>query len=127
MEELIGRLVDRVGIDPALAQKAIEIIMNFLQSAGPEDKVQELLAAIPGAQDLVQQASSGGGGLGGMLGGLGNMMGAMGAMNELTSAGLDTGQVQSVTKEVIAFAREKAGPDVVDEIIGSIPGLGQFM
>jgi hypothetical protein len=43
------------------------------------------------------------------------------------AAGLDMGQVQTVTKEVIAYAREKAGEDTVGEIVGSIPGLGQFV
>ncbi|MEO1198742.1 MAG: DUF2267 domain-containing protein [Pseudomonadota bacterium] len=131
MEELVSRLVERVGIDEGVASQAISIIMNFLQSAGPEDKVQQLMAALPGAAELLQGDSGGGGGLGGMLGGLGggigNMMGAMGAMNELNAAGLDSGQVQSVSKEVIAFAREKAGADVVDEVISAIPGLEQFL
>jgi hypothetical protein len=36
-------------------------------------------------------------------------------------------QMQSVTREVIAYAREKAGEDAVGEIVGSIPGLGQFI
>jgi hypothetical protein len=32
-----------------------------------------------------------------------------------------------VTREIIAHAREKAGDDTVGEIVGSIPGLGQFI
>ena len=37
------------------------------------------------------------------------------------------GQVQGVTQRIIAYAREKAGEDTVGEIVGSIPGLGQFV
>ena len=33
------------------------------------------------------------------------------------------GQVQGVTREVIAYAREKAGEDAIGEIVGAIPGL----
>ena len=124
MDELIARLTDSVGIDQSTAQQAIEIILGFLKQSGPGDKVQELLVAIPGAEDAV--ANIGGGG-GGILGGMGGMMGAMGAMNQLSSAGLDTGQVQSVAREIVGFAREKAGDDVVDEVISSIPGLSQFV
>lgn len=124
MDELIARLIDAVGINQSTAQKAIEIILGFLKQSGPGDKVQELLAAIPGAEEAV--ANIGGGG-GGILGGMGGMMGAMGAMNQLSSAGLDTGQVQSVAREIVGFAREKAGDDVVDEVISSIPGLSQFV
>jgi len=43
------------------------------------------------------------------------------------AAGLSMGQVQAVTKETITFAREKIGEDAIGEIVGSIPGLGQFV
>jgi len=51
----------------------------------------------------------------------------MAAGSRMMAAGLSMGQVQAVTRETIAFAREKAGEDVVGEIVGSIPGLGQFV
>jgi hypothetical protein len=35
--------------------------------------------------------------------------------------------MQGVTRELIAYAREKVGEDAVGEIVGSIPGLGQFV
>jgi hypothetical protein len=41
--------------------------------------------------------------------------------------GLGMDQMQGVTREVIAYAREKLGEDSVGEIVGSIPGLGQFV
>ena len=37
------------------------------------------------------------------------------------------GQVQAVTRETIAFARETAGEDAIGEIVGAIPGLSQFV
>jgi len=45
----------------------------------------------------------------------------------LMAAGLSMEQMQSVTRELIAHARETAGEDTVGEIVGSIPGLGQFV
>jgi hypothetical protein len=41
--------------------------------------------------------------------------------------GLSMGQIQSITRETISFAREKAGEDAVGQIVGAIPGLGQFI
>jgi hypothetical protein len=128
MEELVSRLVSNVGVSEEQAGKAIEVILNFLKQAGPADKVNELMEKIPGASDLVGTASEGGGGLLGGLGGMGGgMMGAMGAMGELTSAGLGMGEVQGVTKEVVGYAKEHAGSELVDEIVGSIPGISQFV
>jgi hypothetical protein len=54
------------------------------------------------------------------------MGGLMGAGTKLMGIGLSMGQVQSVTKEIIAFSREKAGEDALGEIVGAIPGLSQF-
>jgi hypothetical protein len=45
----------------------------------------------------------------------------------MMAAGLSMGQVQGVTREVIAYAREQAGEDAIGEIVGAIPGLGQFI
>ena len=37
------------------------------------------------------------------------------------------GEMQKVTSEIIAYSREKAGEETVGEIVGAIPGLGQFI
>jgi hypothetical protein len=124
MEELIARLTADVGIDRAAAEKAVGIIFDFLAKEGPADKVQPLLAKLPGAEAVMQQAVSEGSGDGLMAGAMG---GVMGAGMRMMSAGLSMSQVQSVTREVIAYAREKAGEDAVGEIVAAIPGLAQFV
>jgi hypothetical protein len=124
MDELIGRLV-ATGIDRAAAEKAVGIILDFLVKEGPADKVQPLLAKLPGAEALMQKAAGESAGLGGLMGGA--MGGVMGAGMKMMSAGLSMGQVQSVTKAVIAYSREKVGEDAVGEIVAAIPGLAQFV
>jgi hypothetical protein len=124
MDDLIGRLVAETGVDRAAAEKAVGIIFDFLVKEGPADKVQPLLAKLPGAEALMKKAAEESGGLGGLMGGA--MGGVMGAGMRMMSAGLSMGQVQSVTKTVIAYAREKAGEDAVGEIVAAIPGLAQF-
>lgn len=129
MEELISRIVSATGINDDLARQAVGIILNFLNKEGPADQVKQILDALPGADALLAEREGEGGG--GLLGGLGSMMGggmgAMAALNELTSAGLGMGEVQSVTKEIVGFAKEKAGDEVVDQVISSIPGLNQIV
>ncbi|WP_346910655.1 DUF2267 domain-containing protein [uncultured Roseibium sp.] len=129
MEELINRIVAASGVGEEQAREAIAIILKFLNKDGPEEQMRQIFNALPGARELVAEREGKGGG--GLLGGLGSMMGggmgAMAALNELTSAGLDMGEVQSVTKELVAFAKEKAGDDVVDEVISQIPGLSQVI
>ena len=122
MDELIARLVANVGVDRIAAEKAVGIILDFLSKEGPPDKVQPLIDKLPGAQALIQ-AQQGGDVGGGMF----TMGGIMGAGTKMMAAGLSMGQVQAVTKEVIAYTREKAGEDAIGEIVGAIPGLSQFV
>ncbi|HEX4408551.1 MAG TPA: DUF2267 domain-containing protein [Xanthobacteraceae bacterium] len=117
MDELITRLVADIGIDRAAAEKAVGIILAFLAKEGPPDKVQPLLAKLPGAEALMAKAGSEGGGMGGV----------MGAGMQMMSAGLSMGQVQDVARAVLAYTREKVGEDAVGEIVASIPGLAQFV
>lgn len=150
MDELIGRITAAVGIDEQTAQTAIGVILGFLNREGPDDAVAQLLEAMPGAQDLLaglaENAGSDEGGIGGALGGLlggsgsglGGLAGAVGglmggqtgglmaAANDLMGAGLDMGQIQGVTQEVVGFAREKAGDEVVQQVMAHIPGMDQF-
>jgi hypothetical protein len=119
MDELIARLVANVGVDRAAAEKAVGIILDFLRKEGPSDKVQSFIDRLPGAEALLQAQDSGGG----MFG----MGGIMGAGTKMMAAGLSMGQVQGVTRETIAYAREKIGEDAIGEIVGAIPGLSQFV
>jgi len=120
MDELVARLVANVGVDQTTAEKAVGIIFEFLLKEGPPDKVKALIDRLPGAAKLMA-AQEGGDGGGFALGGI------MGAGTKMMSAGLSMAQVQGVTRETIAFAREKVGEDAIGEIVGAIPGLSQFV
>ncbi len=123
MEELIGRITRNVGIDEATAQSAVRIILSFLHNEGDREKMETLAERIPGAAAYIDESGASGSdnsGLGGLMGG-----GAMAVLGKLQSLGLGMGEIQGVTQEVIGFAREKAGDDVVDAILDSIPGLRQ--
>ena len=121
MDELIGRLVASVGVDRAAAEKAVGIILQFLLKEGPADKVQSLIDKLPGANAAIENAPPDTNS-GGLFGG-----GVMAAGSRMMATGLSMSEVQSVTRETIAYAREKVGEDAVGEIVGAIPGLGQFV
>jgi len=119
MDELISRITDSVGIDADVAKKAVGMILGFLQKEGPADKISEMLAAMPGAQDLIDNAPEAGGG---MFGG-----GVMGLGSALMGLGLGMGEISGVSKQTVSFAKEKAGDGPVDDVVAAIPGLSQFV
>ena len=126
MDELIARLVADVGIDRSAAEKAVGIILDFLVKEGPADKVQPLIAKLPGADALLAKTDSESSGpVGGLTSGLTG--GVMGAGMRMMSAGLSMGEVQDVARAVLAYAREKAGDKAISEVGAAIPGLAQFV
>lgn len=129
MEELIARVTNATGLDAATAQTAIGHILAFLQKEGPATEVAQLFAAMPGAEAAAAQSNAGESGGGGLMGMLGGMMGGgvMALGQKLMAAGVPMGQMQPLGAELFAFGREKAGEDVMGPIVGSIPGLNQFV
>src|SRR5690606_9316113 len=126
MNELVTRVADAVGIEPALAEKAIGMMLGFLQREAADGPVAKMIEAIPGASDLVAQYNGEGEGkglLGGLMSALGAGGGVMGLGQQLMSQGLGMGEITGLAKETIAVAREHAGSDVVDEVVASVPGL----
>jgi len=137
MEELISTVVERVGLDRSLAEKAIAVVLDLIKSHGPSAGADQLIAALPGAGDLLARSGGSAGedetsaGAGGMLAGA---LGAMGGGNplmatlaKLQAIGLDVDQARGVGRQVIGFARSKADPDLVDQFTQSIPGLSAII
>ena len=121
MDELVERLTATVGIDKAVAEKAIGSILDFLQKEGPSEPVQALVNELPGADALIAAAGDSGGGLGGLMGG-----GLMALGSKLMGLGLGMSDIQSVARELFKFGREKIGNERMDEIVSGTPGLSQF-
>ena len=120
MDELIGQLATKAGIDRSVAEKTVGIILGFLRNEGPSDKVQALIDQIPGAEALIA-GSSGGGGLARLMGG-----GLMALGAKLMGLGLGMTEIQTVARELLRFGRDKIGADHMGEIIAGTPGLSQF-
>ncbi len=131
MDELIARASQAAGLEPELAQQAIGEIFAFLKAEVSREQVQKLFDKLPGANDLADsrarpEASISNNGLlsslRGLMGG-----GVMGLASKLMGLGLNTGEMQRLAHEVINYAREKAGDDIVNEIIDLVPPFRQFM
>jgi len=131
MNEIVTEIANRVGIAPDLAEKALGMMLGFLQREAADGPVTEMIEKIPGATELVAQfngegSSSGGGLLGGLMSALGGG-GIMGLGQQLMSEGLGMSEITSLAKETIAIAKQYAGEEVVDQVVASVPGLSQFV
>ncbi len=134
MDNLIARVATAANLSPEVARKSVALIADFIQREGSSDAARDLFTKAPELQAIVASAASTGGegmglGLKGLMGISSGAMGGGGLMalgGELMGLGLGMDQIQTVGKEVFAYAREVAGDETIGEITASIPGLSQF-
>jgi hypothetical protein len=126
MVDLVALVAEKVGIDTELSSKAVGTMLALVQSDGDPQLVGKLMTFIPEAEGLADAGIKDGGGfmskIGGALGG-----GAMGAFGKLMSAGLDPTQIQAIAEVVFDHAKERAGEELVSEVVSSVPGLAQYV
>ena len=120
MDQLVGELAAKAGIDDAVAEKTIGIMLDYLRSEGPPATVQALIDGIPGAEAAIAAARSGGG-LSRLMGG-----GLMTVGTRLMGLGLAITDIQKIARELFAYGRDKIGADRMGAIIAGTPGLSQF-
>ena len=125
MTELIDRVASRVGIDRPVAEKAVGIILDFLSkegaSQGASEKVQALLARLPGHEAIIAAAAGESGGMFASMGGI------MGVGSRLMGLGLGMDEIQNVIRELMAYCKEQGAGDALGDIAASIPGLSAYI
>jgi hypothetical protein len=119
MDELIGQLAEKAGVDRAVAEKTIGIMLNFLRNEGPSQQVQALIDGIPGAEAAIAAAHAGG--FSRLMGG-----GLMAVGTRLMGLGLGVTDIQAVARELFRFGRDKIGADQMSAIVAGTPGLTQL-
>lgn len=122
MDELVNRLTAAAGLSQDKAETAVKTILVFLDKEAPADAVKQLIDALPGAEAALEEGRREQDGSGGYAG-----FGAMAAYHALTAAGLSGGEVQIVTKELLAHSRETVGEETTGRIVGAVPGLEAFV
>ena len=129
MQEFIQSAATKLGINEDQAKSATGGVLNFLKDQGNDQDVDALIAKIPGAQNVMQSTASGAeGGGGGMLSGIGSKLGgAGGAMAALQGSGLDSGRAKSFVTMLVDYAKQKAGPEQVEQVLSKVPALKSMM
>jgi hypothetical protein len=127
MQELIDRVTKATGLERQRAESAVGMTLFLIRKQGNRQKVDELFAKLPGAEKLAARHGDAAGRKGGILGALGGLVGGpLAAVAKLQAAGLTMDQIKTLGAEVLGYAKEKAGPEIVREATSSIPGLSGF-
>jgi len=125
--ELLSQLTQSLGIKEDQAKGGAGLIFNMVKEKLGGDDFSKVSEAVPGIDDMMSAAPSGGGGLGGMLkgvtsalgvntGGLGNLAALAGGFSKL---GLDTGMVGKFVPIILSFVQSKKG-DMVKGLLQKV-------
>lgn len=129
MNEFVQRAVSRLGVDETSANRAARSVMALLSESMPDEGFECLARSIPGAADAAApigeppRVSTVFGGFSGGLLGQTNADGTMDALAEIVLSGIEAGDVAPFVELLFGFVREKAGDEVLDQVLDAVPEL----
>ena len=135
--DFIQKAVGELGIDEQQASTATGGILNLLKDNVDGGDFSSLLGSLPGADSLMETASSAvsdgssSGGIGGMLGGLGGMLGGgglggklgalAGVSSLLSAANINTDQLSGLAGMFFDYIKENADDGLVGKLVAALP------
>ena len=128
MDELLARVTGATGLEASIGDQGDRDHPRLPQEGGPARRgpAAPRRDAWRGDGACPRPSDSGAAqGLAGAVSGMGGGVMALGT--QLMGAGVSMGEMQPLGRELFAYGREKAGEDVMGSIVGSIPGLSQFV
>ncbi len=137
IDELIARAASATGLAPEQARSGLSAALSLINKHGDPGKTGELFGAVPGSESLAHEgdtmtAQKSGGLMGGLLRGAGGPAGAamsdaMAMGPKLAKLGVTTADMQNMLPVAMEFVREKTGRDLLQDVLGSIPGIGGML
>jgi hypothetical protein len=143
MQEFIRMAASALGTTEEIARGATASLLELFTRVAPAADVQELFAKLPGASDFLGAVKAAPpapepGSSAAIMGSLGEIVsnaaialqGAVGTgtalLGLLGQFGLSPQKATEFVRLFVGFARQQAGPEVVDRVLSYIPGAKQF-
>ncbi len=124
--EIVNLLTKQLGINTEQAKGGAGAIFGLVKEKLGDGDFGKIAEAVPGMDELLESAPSGGGGLGGMAAGLaskfggdaGNLGSLVGAFNNLD---LDAGMVGKFVPVILSYVQSKGG-DTIKSLLAGVLG-----
>ena len=140
MDELIKQLTGKFGVDASTATNLTAKTMEVVKENVGSELFSKISAAVPGLGDMLAGDAEGApskpassGGLMGMVTGLatsflGKKAGSgLELGNILANAGISSDKLGGFLETIVEFIREKAGNEIVEQVLEKVPMLKALM
>lgn len=132
MEQLIQSIATKLNLPESTVRSGVQVLLKFIQDRSRGTQLGAILEKIPGAQTLlntpVEQVDGNPGLLSGLLGTAGSFLGGQSGdiakvAASLQESGIDLTKAVPFVQTFIAEAKQRVGPEVVEQILAQIPAL----
>ena len=135
IDTLIAQSAADAGLPVETARTALAGALGLLDKHAAQAPLDDLYAAVPGAQDLARTPEAkpkSGGLLGGVMKSAGGVSGAamadaMGLLGRLKKLGLDKDELKPLVKAARARVTAATGRDLLGDVVKSVPGVGPLI
>ena len=115
MEELVRQISDETGIAADTVRPALILVFKYLDRDAPQDKVEKLFDAVPGAREAMAASKAKA------------PTSSLGAFMALNGIGMGMGDLKPFARTFLKIARERTGADTIDGLVAAVPGLGSVV
>jgi hypothetical protein len=125
MMELVQQLVTGAGVSQSQAEGGAGLLFGLVKEQLSGGEFSQVSSALPGIENLIDNAADSGGGLGGLLGGVASALGGkdLGNLASLASGfsklDLDAGMIGKFVPIVLSFLQQQGG-DGVASLVGRV-------
>ncbi len=133
IQDLISAITSKTDLGANEARGGVGVLFNLFEEHADSGLVQSILSSIGGANELktefAGEASSGGGGVAGIVGGLlgGSAGDALESLGALKNVGVDMDQAKQLVPMVGAFLKDQADAGQVEQLLDQVPFLKALM
>ena len=136
IQDFIQAAGQKVGVNEDSARTATGGLLQMIQKQVGDGEFSQLTSKIPGAADVLKAAPGESKGVGGLAGGLmdkvggslgGKLAGAASVMALFKKSGIDSGQAGNFVSMFFDFAKNKAGADLVGQILDKLPDVKKLL
>jgi hypothetical protein len=137
MDDILSQLAERLGILPGQAATGAGALLNLIRENASRVDFEQLLKAVPEASSWMGTAATaaaqggaaaGGGLVGGVAGLIGGLAGAAGGLlSALAQSGLGPETATRLVPELLGLLRERADPELIQRLAGSVPFLKDIL
>jgi len=135
MDQIISAISAKLGLPEAIVRQGVGILLNFVKQKASGTEFEKFAALIPGTTATMSAAgpaTDGGGLIGSLLGAAGGLLGGQAGdlakvVGALQGAGISPDKAAPFAGEFFEQAKSVAGPEVVSQLLASIPALTEIL